>query len=75
MLPLVPFLAGDPQIGAGDYDAMEVVKDGVITVDESQTLPISTLSRVCSSTSGLYLPYFATEQDNLRPLSCRIPFC
>ena len=42
--------AGDPEVGEKIAEAMEVVgKDGVITVEDSQTSP-STPSRACSST-------------------------
>jgi chaperonin GroEL len=59
--------AGDPEIGNKISDAMEVVgKDGVITVDESQTfgIDIDTVEGM-QFDKGYISPYFATEQDTM----------
>jgi chaperonin GroEL len=59
--------AGDPQIGNKISDAMEVVgKDGVITVDESQTfgIDIDTVEGM-QFDKGYISPYFATNNDNM----------
>ena len=59
--------AGDPEIGNKISDAMEVVgKDGVITVDESQTfgIDIDTVEGM-QFDKGYISPYFATNNENM----------
>ena len=59
--------AGDPEIGNKIADAMEVVgKDGVITVEESQTfgIDIDTVEGM-QFDKGYISPYFATNNDNM----------
>jgi len=59
--------AGDPEIGNKISDAMEVVgKDGVITVDESQTfgIDIDTVEGM-QFDKGYISPYFATNNESM----------
>ena len=59
--------AGDPEIGKKISDAMEVVgKDGVITVDESQTFGIDIdIVEGMQFDKGYISPYFATNNDTM----------
>ena len=59
--------AGDPEVGNKIADAMEVVgKDGVITVEESQTfgIDIDTVEGM-QFDKGYISPYFATDTENM----------
>ncbi len=59
--------AADPQIGAKIADAMEVVgKNGVITVEESQTFGIDIdIVEGMQFEKGYLSPYFATDTDTM----------
>ena len=67
MLPSVPSPAGDPEVGEKIAEAMEVVgKDGVITVEDSQTFDI-TIDTVegMQFDKGYVSAYFVTDNDRM----------